>query len=394
MRVFIHCPTIATGGTELIHQFARCLMERNVETYVVYMNAESTSTPTPDSFAKYGVKYVAAYVDAKDSVLVLAETQVHLLSLCKLGKVVVWWMSVDNYLVYGRSFKGTNVDYFGLRQRKDVLHLCQSEYSKRFIEKEFGITNAVFLKDYINDDIVNFAKIYADKMKRRNIILYNPRKGYNNIEPIIKACRKDIIWKPLQGMKPHEMAALMCMAKVYIDFGHHPGKDRIPREAAACGCCIITNRIGSAAFKEDVFIPDKWKVEDMSDVEGTLQRIYELVDNYDICKTDYEEYQQRILGEKEEFFSDIDKFVLSISQLKENIVQSVNSNLLIYDTMQEIVDEMKRLLENACQSEESGEVNEMINSLLDADYCINIFRESLYAKMRNYIKNESRLTKK
>ena len=344
-----------------------------------------TKNPTPASFEKYRVKYVTEYVDAEDSILVLAETQVQMLTLCKLGKAVIWWMSVDNYLAYRRAFGGNDIDYFRLRERKDIWHLCQSEYSRCFIEKEFGIANYMFLKDYINDDISNFAKIYSRKLQRKNVILFNPKKGYDKIEPVIKACRKDIIWRPLQGLKPHEMAALMCMSKVYIDFGHHPGKDRIPREAAVCGCCIITNRQGSAAYWEDVPISDKWKVEDMSDIDGTLQRIYELIDNYDTCTVEFEDYRQKIFNEKDEFISEIDKFVLSISRIEENLLQIGNMNLSIYDTMQELMDEMNRLLENASENERSGEFSGVLNSLLDIDYYINILRESIYAKMSNYI---------
>ncbi|MGC8677909.1 MAG: hypothetical protein ACP5UF_06830 [Hydrogenobaculum sp.] len=51
-------------------------------------------------------------------------------------------------------------------------------------------------------------------------------------------------------------------AKVYIDFGNHPGKDRIPREAAILGCCVITGKRGSATFFEDVPIPEEYKFEE------------------------------------------------------------------------------------------------------------------------------------
>ena len=33
--------------------------------------------------------------------------------------------------------------------------------------------------------------------------------------------------------------------QVYIDFGHHPGQDRLPREAVQCGCVVITGTRGS-----------------------------------------------------------------------------------------------------------------------------------------------------
>ena len=43
---------------------------------------------------------------------------------------------------------------------------------------------------------------------------------------------QDLRWVPLIGMTTEEMRSCMSKSKVYIDFGNHPGKDRIPREAA------------------------------------------------------------------------------------------------------------------------------------------------------------------
>ncbi len=48
--------------------------------------------------------------------------------------------------------------------------------------------------------------------------------------------------------------------KIYVDFGHHPGKDRLAREAALHGVCVITGLYGSAANSVDVPILDHYKL--------------------------------------------------------------------------------------------------------------------------------------
>jgi hypothetical protein len=53
-------------------------------------------------------------------------------------------------------------------------------------------------------------------------------------------------------------------AKLYIDFGHHPGRDRMPREAAMHGCCLITGRLGSAGNAIDLPIPNQYKLDSSS----------------------------------------------------------------------------------------------------------------------------------
>ena len=110
------------------------------------------------------------------------------------------------------------------------------------------------------------------------------------MEGIRNRCREDIKWIPIIRLRADQVALLMCIAKVYIDFGPHPGKDRIPREAAVCGCCIITNREGSAEYSEDVGIPEEYKLFDMLNYDKVLDTIYDLIDNYDERVKEYEAY--------------------------------------------------------------------------------------------------------
>ena len=37
-----------------------------------------------------------------------------------------------------------------------------------------------------------------------------------------------------------------------VDLGHHPGKDRLPREAALAGCVTVVGRAGAAVFADEV----------------------------------------------------------------------------------------------------------------------------------------------
>jgi hypothetical protein len=52
---------------------------------------------------------------------------------------------------------------------------------------------------------------------------------------------------------------------LYIDFGHHPGRDRMPREAAMHGCCLITGILGSAGNAIDLPIPKEYKLNSSQD---------------------------------------------------------------------------------------------------------------------------------
>ena len=115
-----------------------------------------------------------------------------------------------------------------------------------------------------------------------------------------------INWIPIQNMTTEQVKQLLCDSKVYIDFGNHPGKDRFPREAAMCGCCVITGRKGSARNDKDVNIDNSYKIEDNEkNIPIIINKIHECLDNYDKCHKDYENYINKIKGEQKQFEDDI-----------------------------------------------------------------------------------------
>ena len=95
-------------------------------------------------------------------------------------------------------------------------------------------------------------------------ILFNPNKG--------KAITKRLMekfpdWKftPLKGFNREQLSQKFSTAKVYIDFGHHPGRDRLPREAAMHGCCVVTGLLGSAGNAVDIPIDSDYKLNSEAD---------------------------------------------------------------------------------------------------------------------------------
>ena len=82
---------------------------------------------------------------------------------------------------------------------------------------------------------------------KENIILYNRSKGYHLTKKIIKRL-PEFTFIPLINCTREQLSALFSKSKIYIDFGNHPGKDRMPREAALNNCCIIVGKNGAANF--------------------------------------------------------------------------------------------------------------------------------------------------
>jgi glycosyltransferase involved in cell wall biosynthesis len=107
-------------------------------------------------------------------------------------------------------------------------------------------------------------------------------------------------------MTPAQVGEHLRMAKVYIDFGNHPGKDRIPREAALSGCCVITGRNGSAAYQKDVPIPENYKFYDgIKQADEIIEMIRSIFNNYEKVNIDFDSYRTIIRKEKETFTKDV-----------------------------------------------------------------------------------------
>ena len=131
-----------------------------------------------------------------------------------------------------------------------------------------------------------------------------------HVNTILKEKITGVQWIPLINLTLEEIIVRMQLAKVYVDFGEHPGKDRIPREAAVNGCCIITNRKGSAAFFEDVPIMEQYKFkEPLEKVEEIEALINDICENYAVHMKNFEEYRCWIKDEKRRFETEVLEFI-------------------------------------------------------------------------------------
>lgn len=324
-KIYIVCPASSrTGGLELLHQLTYVLNLYRVNAIIAYTNIRN-DTPTNPAYKKYVNDYVSfdEIEDEKNILVIISEHQVELMTVFKKADVAIWWLSVDNYLkVYDPivafkllGFKG--IAWYVKRGRwkyrisriktKVKYNFAQSYYAVDFLEHN-GFSNIDYLSDYINTDYLN---VKMDKtLPRNNVVLYNPKKGAKFSKYLI-SLDSNIKWIPLINLTNNQVKELLMSSKVYVDFGNHPGKDRFPREAAMCGCCVITDRRGSAAYYHDVTIDNRYKFEDKKELgKDILKCIRYCFDNYDTCVNDFDDYRNRILHEEEQFHSDVKRIFL------------------------------------------------------------------------------------
>ena len=324
-------PFYKTGGTELCHQLVETINKMGREAHILYTYSPNGKYLNP-AFEKYVEDYTVldkTLYRKKDITVVIPETLSLEIEKFEHADIYLWWMSVDNYY-HGQNWKLFYQEYgtlrfmkwliFGSKFRKKYLkitkmdrvklHLVQSEYARSFLVDN-GIVNIKKLSDYINPAHFEFDAVGKNQIKK-DIVLYNPSKGWQFTKKII-AANPDIEFVALKGMSNEQVVEHMLKAKVYIDFGPHPGKDRMPREAAIMGCCILTGRRGAANFAEDVDIPDEFKIEDKKEnVPSISQKIHLLLSQYKIENLKYEKYRDKIKGERQAFDEEVKNIFLSV----------------------------------------------------------------------------------
>ena len=181
----------------------------------------------------------------------------------------------------------------------------RQNYARCFLnEKGIGDDKAFRLTDYLHS---SFFKNVHNSWKKKDIVAYNPAKGMNFTKKLM-SYGGDIDFVPIINMSRSEVVELLKVSKVYIDFGFHPGKDRLPREAAYLGCCVIVGKRGSAANDIDVPIQERYKMEYCMREENMCEIILQIkkcFHRYEECQVEFSEYIKSIKEEESDFIKEV-----------------------------------------------------------------------------------------
>lgn len=361
-KIYVLCiAKFASGGPELLHQLAYSLRLMGVNVYMYYVKSSATDNkhdPVHENYKVYNIPYVFEVDDNDENLLIIPEISLKFLSLFHDINYVVWWLSVDNAYVQfdliGEFYNPDNLIsrvcckfisvmkiippfdklYFRYSMLKlkwwiqtyaktsRVEHWAQSHYAIRFLN-DIGIEKISYVSDYLRDDYVKLS-CKVDLSKKENIVAYNPRKGNKFTRQIITAVRGSIEFIPIKDMSVSEVINLLLRAKVYIDFGEHPGKDRIPREAAILGCCVITGKSGSATYFEDVPISDLYKFQnDKNSISEIISTILNCFEEFEYNHSNFSSYRQHILDEHNLFINSLKKLFVGVNGENINSDNSV-----------------------------------------------------------------------
>jgi len=332
-KIYVHAPgDYSTGGIELLHQLVDFLRTNGKEAYIVYYGKNTYNVLSAFSCYDIRIKQEEEIEDNNKNIEVYSETYTRALKQNnRKTQKLIWWLSVDNYYkanelslgVYDMAIWNWSYAWGIIKHRAKILlkqhknefankvsilefvrkgytFAYQCAYIKHFLRK-FGVLHPISLSDYINTEFSENINIE----QKEDIVLYNPSKGYEFTQRLMAAA-PDINWVALKGFAREELVEILKRAKIYIDFGNHPGKDRLPRECAMNGCCIITGTRGAASYYDDIPIPQTYKFnEKEARVEDIIKKIRDTLENYDTAISDFIFYREKIKGEKHIFEEEI-----------------------------------------------------------------------------------------
>ncbi len=334
-EVYVYAPAgVVTGGSELLHQLVDLINRNGRKAYIVYCGEKKHKIP--NDYSKYCINLAESIKDTSHNIVIIYEGMFNKTIEIEKAQMLLWWLSVDlmyhssiyfmalrdifsfsfslglkslvlrigKLIIKKENYFKNNISFKKLRN-KNLTNGYQSIYAQNYMYKK-GFDQIIPLSDYINTDFVD----KVDNLKeKKDIILYNPKKGIKFTKKIIKA-NPDLSFIPIQNRTRKEVIDLMSKAKIYIDFGFHPGKDRIPREAALSGCVVITDRRGSAYYYEDVSIPNEYKFIDKNkEIANIGKKLRYVLDNYDIAVKDMEHYVNKIKKEKSIFEHEVEELL-------------------------------------------------------------------------------------
>lgn len=330
------------GGLESLHQFVYMANSLGVKISCVYIPTQNIigkniSFKKNINLKNYKIKIDRKVDDTKNVCLVIPETFTGYIRAIRKAKISIWWLSVDNYIDKIKSenqqnlrnylvllanffrkifFSFINLNHYNKSldlneiKNKKIIHLCQSYYSYEFLKKK-KIKNLLILKDFI--------QIRNRKKFKKNIdIILNSNKGQKYNELFIKEYNEIFKIKKLKNMSLNLTQKKLNQSKFFIDFGHHPGRDRIPREAVSQGSKVLIMKEGAAKNKLDVNINNDYKFTEYN-LDNEMKILEFLTINKILDKNWYnvKAYLKKINNDKIEMKKQIKQFIKKINYEKK-----------------------------------------------------------------------------
>lgn len=181
---------------------------------------------------------------------------------------------------------------------------AQSFYAQGFVRSVLGRPDPIIITDPIR--VVDVPEIPA---RRRNVVLYNKVKSWSLL-PQVATLMPDVDFQPIGGMPYVDVLRELGSATAYLELGHLPGRDRLPREAAHLGTPVVCLARGAGYCWKDVPLPIDYRVAFR---EGwpreAAQALRRVLDDPHSAAQEQEPYRIWVGGERERYECAVDAWL-------------------------------------------------------------------------------------
>lgn len=279
-----------TGGPEALHQLAYQIDSIDGAKCYMYYYGARVAEIINEYQAIYPVEETKTLLKNGAHVIFPEALNPNDIPLNQGGSKWVWWLSVQR-------FHSTD-------KYHDCGHLFQSEYAR---QKYTALGFVGFMMtDYLRDVFVE----NKSQRRRKPWIAFNASKSALAMQHILGA-KIDTAIIPIVNLTTDQVTMTLERCAIYADFGWHPGRDRLPREAVLNGCLIVTGTDGAANNPVDIPIPDQYKIP-LADLENRVTEFSALLNNYAAHYPSFDGYRQQVLQQKDTFISEVEQFVIAL----------------------------------------------------------------------------------
>ncbi len=367
--VYVSCPIgDRTGGPEALTLLVHALRQRGVEAALVPMRS-FRGRQVPDEYSVYDYAVVDQLPRRDDAILVLTEVS-PIESHRELRQVAperTWmlWLSVnfspipaaryyraseatgsllppgsdassipplwpyDNEPLTGpgrtvreaarrrggwqpSNWRSIGVEAVSIRYAEQLVgqninHGTQSSYGQGFVKGVLG-REAFMLPEYVRPPRV------GAQPRTPNLVLYNGKKGAWKI-PELRALVPEADFRPIENMTYDEVCVALASAAMYVEIGHLPGRDRLPREAASLGTPVVMLARGAGYCWDDFPIGVRYRIPYTIDwAQHMAPIIREVLADPTQINQDQQEYRAWVASEPERYAQAMDAWAEKLTR--------------------------------------------------------------------------------
>lgn len=326
MNYYILCPWGETGGPEGLHQLCYELTNLGLNSRIVYYHPWTDRVESEHAgkicgrYNQYdGVKsHTPNHISDLDdfsNVIILPE-------ICRKRHIEIFKKAKVVFLRLSNNTKESAPDPINYDSLYDpIFQTCYTACDSSLIYKRIKDSEKYDMsKVFMLTPNINLSHIRVESELnnlRENVVLYNPSKGLNHIQKILETSKTfdiniDIEFFPLKGLSQDELKQKIYTSKLYIDFGHFPGKDRLSREAASGGCVVLLGKRGSGSDWDDFQVDEKidWnESNDSFDYELICKNIIDMVERYNHYFEKQKQYREIIRNERSMYIEQVKNMI-------------------------------------------------------------------------------------